>query len=101
MHTCAYMDIFKLLSDDTKLKIIKSLEYSKCKCICEIQKDVKKDHSVLVKDIRALNDAGFIDAKKEGKYLYCCIGNQKILKLIKLAEEIDIKWKKKKRKKDS
>jgi DNA-binding transcriptional ArsR family regulator len=90
MHTHAYMEIFKLLSDETRYKIVKFLLDKRCcDCICNIKETLKKDHSVILKDIQKLEKAGIVWTKKEGKFLRCGLKNkEKIKKMIKLAEEI-------------
>ncbi|MCK5139083.1 MAG: winged helix-turn-helix transcriptional regulator [Thermodesulfovibrionia bacterium] len=97
MHDHAYMNIFKLLSDDTKLRILKFLlKESCCESICRIRDFVKKDHSVVLKDIQKLEKAGLIWTYKEGKFLRCGIRNYaKMKKLIKLAEEVENEGKEK------
>lgn len=91
MHTHAYMQILKLLADDTKLKIIKFLLNCKCcDCICHVRDYVKKDHSVILKDIQKMEKAGIIWTRKEGKFLKCGLTNRtNIKKLINILEEIE------------
>ena len=91
MHAHAYMEILKLLSDKTRFKIIKYLlECGCCDCICHVRDFVKKDHSVVLKDIQKLEKAGIVWTKKEGKFLGCgLVDRVRIKKLIKLVEEIE------------
>ena len=81
----------KLLADDTKFKIIKFLlDCTCCDCICHVQEKIKKDHSVIVKDIKQLEKAGLVWTKKDGKFLRCGIVDKpKIKRLIELMEEIE------------
>ena len=90
MHNHAYMEILKLLSDNTKFEIVKFLLDCKCcDCICHVRDKVKKDHSVVLKDIQKLEKAGIVWTKKEGKFLRCgLVDKAKIKKLVKLLEEI-------------
>ena len=83
------MQILKLLSDNTKLEILRYLiDCDCCDCICNIQDVIKKDHSVLVKDLKKLELSGLIWTKKEGKFLRCgIVDKEKIVKLLKLLEE--------------
>ena len=91
MHIHAYMEILKLLADETKLEIIKFLLDCKCcDCICHIRDKIKKDHSVILKDIQKLEKASIVWTRKEGKFLRCGLTDKpKIKKLIKLLEEIE------------
>jgi ArsR family transcriptional regulator, lead/cadmium/zinc/bismuth-responsive transcriptional repressor len=84
------MKIFKILADDTKLSIIKYLiSHECCDCICKIRDVMKKDHSVILKDVKALENAGIIWTKKEGKFLRCGVNDKdKIRRLVEISEEI-------------
>jgi len=71
---------FHALGDETRLKIIEYLLKSKCKCICHIAAEVKKDQSTVFRHIELLKNAGLIETKKEDKFLFCCIKDKEKLK---------------------
>ena len=73
------------LGDITRLKIIEYLIKEKCKCICHIADNVKKDQSTVFRHIQILKSAGLIETKKENKFLFCCIKDSGKIK--KLLEE--------------
>ena len=91
MHNHAYMEILKLLADETKYKIVRFLlEHECCDCICHVRDQVKKDHSVVLKDIQKLKKAGLVWTKKEGKFLKCGLKDKtKMKKLVNLLEGIE------------
>lgn len=84
------MNIFKLLSDNTKLEIVRFLlDCRCCDCICHVRDHVKKDHSVVLKAMQKLEKAGIVWTRKEGRMLKCGLNDKNTLKrLLKIAEEI-------------
>ncbi len=60
--------IFKALSDESRLRILKMLQ-SKSLCVCEIQDILGLATSTVSKHLSILRDAGFLIEEKEGKWV--------------------------------
>lgn len=60
--------LFKALSDQNRLRILKMLEV-KPLCVCEITEALQLATSTVSKHLSILRDTGFITDKKEGKWV--------------------------------
>lgn len=73
--------IFKALSDDNRLKILDK----SCCCGGACVKDLAKHLGVSVPTashhVKQLLNAGLIETKKDGKWVYCCINKEGAKKL--------------------
>ncbi len=63
------LNIFKTLSDKNRLRILMIL-YEKELCVCEIQEIIQVTISTVSKHLSILKSAGFIEERKEGKWVY-------------------------------
>jgi len=73
-------ELYKALSDPTRLKILHwLLDVKCCKCICHLAQYVSKDQSTVFRHIEVLRRAGIIKTRKEDKFLYCEIADNKLL----------------------
>ncbi len=61
------MTIFKALTDETRLKIIKLLERGEL-CVCDIVAALDMQQSKVSFHLGVLKEAGFIQDRKEGKW---------------------------------
>jgi len=69
------LNIFKTLSDKNRLRILMML-YEKELCVCEIQEIIQVTISTVSKHLSILKNAGFINEKKEGKWVYYHISKE-------------------------
>ncbi|NUN09736.1 MAG: winged helix-turn-helix transcriptional regulator [Ignavibacteriaceae bacterium] len=60
--------IFKALSDNSRLRILKALQ-SRHLCVCEIRELLKLANSTVSQHLKILKDAGFIVEEKDGKWV--------------------------------
>lgn len=60
--------IFKALSDETRLRILKMLEQRPL-CVCEIQYVLKGSQPNVSHHLKTLFEAGLVDSKKEGLWM--------------------------------
>ncbi|MEM5871327.1 MAG: metalloregulator ArsR/SmtB family transcription factor [Candidatus Aenigmatarchaeota archaeon] len=73
---------FKALSNETRLKIVKSLIHGE-KCVCEIFPLVKRTQSTVSIQLSKLENAGIVEAKRKGKMVFYSIKDKRILKILK------------------
>lgn len=74
-------EIFKAISDPTRLKILYLLQDGEL-CVCEIIKVLEKPQSTISHHLNVLKKAGFIQGRKEGLWIHYQLTNPKLLKLI-------------------
>lgn len=71
---------FKMVSDESKFKIISSLKAGE-KCVCVIHKELGLDQTLVSHHLSALKKAGLINGRKCGRWVYYSI-NREIFKEI-------------------
>ena len=76
------LKIFKALSDETRLKILKFL-LSGEKCVCEIVPFTKRTQSTVSIQLAKLEHLGIVESRREGKSVYYRIVNENIRKVLK------------------
>ena len=83
-----YMEeIFKALSCKWRIEILKMLEKGEI-CQCEILKKLPIDASTLSRHLKILRYAGLILERKEGTRKLLRLKDERILKVVKMAEEM-------------
>jgi ArsR family transcriptional regulator len=60
--------VFKALSDETRLRILKMLE-ARPLCVCEIQYVLKGSQPNVSHHLKTLADAGLVDSKRDGLWI--------------------------------
>ena len=77
--------IFKALSDENRIRILKML-HSGEKCACKLLEELNISQPTLSHHMKILCDAGIVNSRKEGKwthYAMCCEGIRKVRTLMK------------------
>lgn len=80
------LQLFKALSEETRYKIIKVLLEGE-KCACEIPELIGKTQSNTSMHLAKLQDWGIVKARKDGKMRLYSIDEEKVRKILKIAEE--------------
>lgn len=86
------MNIFNILRDEDKLKIILILQDSE-ECVCKLEEILNLKQSTLSNKLRVLKNAQIIDVRKEKNWNYYRLNasfvqeNQKLLEYIKDKSE--------------
>jgi ArsR family transcriptional regulator len=79
------VNVFKVLSDPTRISIIKHLSRRDI-CACEFPRLTKKAQPTTSLHLRTLKEAGIVTSKREGKKIMYHLKNKKILHLITAGE---------------
>ena len=69
--------VFKSLSDETKLRILKILQERDELCVCEIMQALNISQSRASRNLGVLKNAGFITDRREGLWVYYSINKEK------------------------
>lgn len=64
----SFIKTMKALSDPNRVRIIKMLQYRSL-CVCEIQAALEIAQPTVSKHLKILEEAGFVDYKKEGLWV--------------------------------
>jgi ArsR family transcriptional regulator len=66
-----YTDIFKALSDPTRLRVLRLLLDAKTElCVCELVDSLEEPQYNISKHVNALRSAGLVESRKEGRWVY-------------------------------
>lgn len=60
--------VFKALSDETRIRILKMLE-NRTLCVCEIQYVLKGSQPNVSHHLKTLHEAGLVESKKDGLWV--------------------------------
>jgi len=80
----ALTNLFKVLGDNTRAKILYTLE-QKSLCVNDICKCVDMTKSAVSHQLRTLRDAKLVKAKKEGKEVYYSLDDEHVSLIFKCA----------------
>jgi len=78
---------FKLLSDESKFKIIKYLMKGEV-CVCTIAEDLGLEQSLVSHHLNKLREAGLIRDRKVGSWVHCSI-NKDVFEQIEKEYKIE------------
>lgn len=73
------LNIFKALSDETRLRILKLLEHGEL-CVCDIIAVLKMSQPKVSFHLGILKEAGFVKDRKEGRWIHYSIDDSDIFK---------------------
>ncbi|MDH4268837.1 MAG: metalloregulator ArsR/SmtB family transcription factor [Dehalococcoidia bacterium] len=72
-----FAKLFKALSDETRIRILKVL-LEREGCVCEIMQALDISQSRASRNLRVLEDAGFIKSRREGLWIVYSIDEQRM-----------------------
>ncbi|MHA1238906.1 MAG: ArsR/SmtB family transcription factor [Candidatus Odinarchaeia archaeon] len=79
-------DIFKILGDPTRVKILYALIQREL-CVCDLSALLNMTHSAVSHQLRVLRAAKLVKFRKEGKNVYYSLSDDHVVKLIKIGVE--------------
>lgn len=78
----------KALAHPIRLKIVKILVDQGELCVCKLNECVEFSQSNLSQHLKILRDAHVLKARKEGQWIYYCIKDESMIKVVKALELI-------------
>jgi len=72
-----FVKLFKALSDETRIRILKVLLGREC-CVCEVMQALDISQSRASRNLGILEDAGFIKSKRDGLWIVYSIDEQRM-----------------------
>lgn len=79
------LKIFKALSNETRLKIVKLLLDGE-KCVCQIVPHTNRTQSTVSIQLAKLEALGIVKSRREGKQIYYKISNPKVKSIFKIIK---------------
>ncbi|HKM09531.1 MAG TPA: metalloregulator ArsR/SmtB family transcription factor [Candidatus Methanomethylophilaceae archaeon] len=80
------VEIFKLLGDSTRLKILMALEISEM-CVSCIGSSLDMSDSAVSHQLRSLKESNLIKSRRAGKYVYYSLSDDHVKSLIDITSE--------------
>ncbi|GCC10533.1 hypothetical protein IPdc08_00563 [archaeon] len=84
--TVQVSDIFKILGDSTRVKILYAL-FQEELCVCEISALLGMSQSAVSHQLRILRSSNLVKFRREGKAVYYSLADEHIIKLIEMGVE--------------
>ena len=72
-----FVKLFKALSDETRIRILKVLLQREC-CVCEVMQALAISQSRASRNLGILEDAGFVKSRRDGLWIVYSIDGQKM-----------------------
>lgn len=79
--------LFKVLSDETRVKIAHALTIEEELCVCDIAELVEASVASASHHLRTLKKHGLAKTRQEGKHIYYSLDDHHVHELIKMAVE--------------
>ena len=76
-------NIFKALSDDTRLRVIKLLQEREL-CVCELMQVLEMSQPRISRHLSVLKNAGLVEDRREGKWIHYSLRKETQGKEIKI-----------------
>ena len=84
--------VFKTLSDETKIRILKILQQRDELCVCEIMQALNISQSRASRNLGILKDAGFVVGRRDGLWIHYSINEKKINEYHESLNELLKNW---------
>ena len=85
------VSFFKLLADETRIKILKFLLNGE-RCVCEIFPMTKKTQSTTSIHLNKLESAGILKSRKEGRKVFYSIADKRIFSILTPPKKWEINF---------
>ncbi len=72
------LQVFGALSDENRVRMLFALRHGEL-CVCQLIELMGLSPSTVSKHLSILRDAGLLDSRKEGRWVYYRLANQTIL----------------------
>jgi len=80
-------DYLKVLGATFRIQILYSIGYGEA-CVCHLEAVLKKRQAYISQHLMVMRDAGILDTRRDGKYIYYRVADKNLFDLIKSAAGI-------------
>lgn len=80
-------EYLKVLGSPFRIQLLFSIGYGEA-CVCHLESSFKKRQAYISQHLMVLRDAGILDTRREGKYIYYRVADKKIFGLIETAADL-------------
>ena len=83
-------DVLKVLGSPFRVKLLLRIGYGEA-CVCHLESVLNKRQAYISQHLMVLRDAGILETRREGKYIYYRVADDSIFDLIDtVAQMLDI-----------
>lgn len=80
-------DYLKILGSPIRIRILYSIGYGEA-CVCHLEARLKKRQAYISQHLMVLRDAGILDTRRDGKYIFYRVATREVFDLIRAAAGI-------------
>ncbi|WP_447983762.1 ArsR/SmtB family transcription factor [Nitrospira sp. Nam74] len=80
-------ELFHALSDETRLEVLEQLKDGE-QCVCELMDEMKAAQSRLSFHLKVLKNAGLLQDRREGRWMYYSINRESLEELEELIVDL-------------
>jgi DNA-binding transcriptional ArsR family regulator len=80
-------DYLKVLGSPIRVRILFSIGYGEA-CVCHLEAQLKKRQAYISQHLMVLRDAGILETRRDGKYIFYRVADRKIFRLIETAADL-------------
>jgi ArsR family transcriptional regulator len=80
-------EYLKVLGSPIRVKILLSIGYGEA-CVCHLEAILAKRQAYISQHLMVLRDAGILETRRDGKYIYYSVTDRKIFALIDTAADL-------------
>lgn|GEM_PF-223987 len=80
-------EYLKVLGSPFRIQILLSIGYGEA-CVCHLEAMLKKRQAYISQHLMVLRDAGILDTRRDGKYIYYRVADKEIFDLIRSSAQI-------------
>lgn len=77
-------DLLKVLGSPFRIRLLLAIGYGEA-CVCHLETLLKKRQSYISQHLMVLRDAGILETRRDGKYIFYSIADQTIFNLVETA----------------
>lgn len=80
-------EYLKVLGSPFRIQLLFRIGYGEA-CVCHLEATLKKRQAYISQHLMVLRDAGILDTRREGKYIYYKVSDERLFALIQTSAEI-------------
>jgi DNA-binding transcriptional ArsR family regulator len=80
-------EYLKVLGSPIRVRILFSIGYGEA-CVCHLEAQLKKRQAYISQHLMVLRDAGILETRRDGKYIFYRVADRKIFRLIETAADL-------------
>lgn len=77
----------KVLGSPIRVRILLSIGYGEA-CVCHLEAKLKKRQAYISQHLMVLRDAGILETRRDGKYIYYRVSDRKVFDLIETTVDL-------------